>query len=251
MPTPVTPSDIKAQLVTASGATCDKLLRALFTFPSKFYQWFSYVYNEDGTFTDEFKSDVCGIDCSTVGSGGGSGILAPSLTITFGATPHIAWNTVAGAAWYEVARSTDNLLTEADLVNTTTLNFFDDGGTSVSTYYYYWVRGVNATTRGDWSAAELGAQSIYAVSAATSPTASTGNSNYVEFTWDFVPEATNYEVIRNTANTTVGATTLGTTTVPWFHDFNGTLSTAYYYFVRAYNSHHAGSYSASALGSRP
>lgn len=251
MPSPVTPSDIKAQLVTASGATCDKLLRALFTFPTKFYQWFSYVYKEDGTFTDEFKADLCAIDCTTLGGGGGSGLLAPSLTITLGATPHVAWNTVAGAAWYELARSTDNLLSEATLISTSTINFFDDGGTSASTWYYYWVRGVNATTQGDWSAAELGAQSNYAVTAAGSPVASTGNSNYVEFTWDAVPEATSYQVVRNTSNTTAGATVLGTTTVPWFHDFNGVLSTAYYYFVRSYNPHNSGSYSASALGSRP
>lgn len=250
MPSPITPSDIKAQLVTASGATCDKFLRGLFSLPTKLYTWFAYVYNEDGSFTDEFKADLCSIDCAAVGTGGGgSGILAPSLTWTPGTPPRLSWATVAGAAWYELARNTSNVLSESTLVATTTLNFIDDAGAASNTWYFYWVRGVSGSTVGAWSAAQLGARSAYAVTTVTG-LATSGTPDYVELTWTADPEATSYQIVRNTSNTTAGATVLGSVNVPFYHDFTGILSTSYYYFLKASNPYNGGAFTTGVTGTR-
>lgn len=244
-----TPSEFKALLVTASGATCDKLLRSLFTFPAKFYDFYSTLFNEDGTLSQDFTDALCAIDCTSVGSGGGSSILAPSITWSAGTPPRLSWNTVAGAAYYELARNTENDLNTAELVTTTTLNFFDDAGAAASTYYWYWVRGLSGSAIGSWSAAQLGARAIYTVTTATG-LATSGTPNYVELTWNAIPEATAYQVVRNTSNTTAGATALANATVPFYHDFVGTLGVSFYYFLRAYNPYNAGAFTTGVAGTR-
>ena len=66
MPSPIKPSDIKSTLPQTSTPVCSRLKNLLVDFPKAIYQWFSYMYNEDGTFTEEFKDEVCAIDCEAV-----------------------------------------------------------------------------------------------------------------------------------------------------------------------------------------
>lgn len=66
MPSPVKPSDIKETLATTDSYVCTRLKKVLVDFPKAVYAWFSYIYNEDGTFTDDFKDEVCAIDCENI-----------------------------------------------------------------------------------------------------------------------------------------------------------------------------------------
>lgn len=73
MPSPVVPSQIKDAVASVTSALCLKLWK-LFSLPSVFYDWYSYVYREKFTtgetyFTDDFVADLATgseCDCSTV-----------------------------------------------------------------------------------------------------------------------------------------------------------------------------------------
>ena len=71
MPSPVTPNEIKNTLPSVDSGVCDRLKKVIIDFPRKVYAWMSYVYNDDGTFTEEFKQELCSIDCDDIKLGGG------------------------------------------------------------------------------------------------------------------------------------------------------------------------------------
>ena len=85
MASPVTPNEIKHTLPNVDSGICDRLKKVIIDFPRKVYAWFSYVYNDDGTFTEEFKQELCQIKCDDIGTtepkppngdnGGGGGTL--------------------------------------------------------------------------------------------------------------------------------------------------------------------------------
>ena len=69
MPSPVTPNDIKNTLPNVDSGVCDRLKKVIIDFPRKVYAWMSYVYNDDGTFTEEFKQELCSIKCDDLKGG--------------------------------------------------------------------------------------------------------------------------------------------------------------------------------------
>jgi hypothetical protein len=85
MPSPVTPNEIKNTLPNVDSGVCDRLKKVIIDFPRKIYAWFSYIYNDDGTFTEEFKQELCAVNCDDIivgpnqpgggngGDGGGEG----------------------------------------------------------------------------------------------------------------------------------------------------------------------------------
>lgn len=63
MPSTVKPSQICATVVQGTASLCARF-KTLLSLPTLLCTWFSYVYGEDGVFTDEFKADI---DASGIG----------------------------------------------------------------------------------------------------------------------------------------------------------------------------------------
>jgi len=69
---------------------------------------------------------------------------------------------------------------------------------------------------------------------ALAPNASDGTfPGFVRITWPSIADATNYQVVRNTVNSTAGASQVGQGTATTFDDMTAVPSTPYFYFVRA------------------
>lgn len=245
---PVTPSVFRSLIPSAAGAACDKFLRALFTFPSKFSAWYSFVYNEDGTFTDDFKATVCAIDCSAVDAGTG-GLSAPTLTWAAGSPVHMSWTSVPGAAYYELARSTSNNIATATLITATTLLNFDDSTVADATWYFYWVRAKTAAAVGPYSPVQMGGQNQTQLAAPT-VTPTTNIVDHVYLSWATIAGAADYKVYRNTSDTLTAAVLLATTTGRFWNDFTGGLGVSYYYIVLAHNPYNTGSKPTGVVGIR-
>lgn len=254
MPSPISPSLFQSLIPSAGGAICDKLLKALFTFPAKFHEFYAWMYNEDGSFTDAFKTDVCAIDCASLpNNGGGSALNAPVVTWNeYHATyVHLSWTSVAGAAYYEVVRSTTPNVLEGQVCGTTTLNTLDDTGLTVDTWYFYFVRARTATTLGAFSAAKLAWASASPFPASPAPTIfTTNNPAYVQVHWVGVAGATSYEIRRNGVDNFSTATLIGTTPLLFYTDFSGTLAVPYYYYARPRNDAETYTASAGVIGTR-
>lgn len=259
MPTPITPSTFAAQIPSSAGSVCDKFQKAFKGFPRSFSQWYSYVYNEDGTFTNEFKLDICGIDCAALaatGSEAGSGTVlnvpAPVFANNQATQVHITWPSVPGAAYYEVARNTDDNLYGATFVGYTTDTLYDDLTVSASTYYFYWVRARSSTGLSSFSSTLITFTAPSGSLALATPVITASDATipqYVACTWPAVPGATNYKVYRGGTNVFGASTLLYTTRQLFYNDFLGTPGTGYYYFVQAVNLFGTAA-SAGNLGSR-
>jgi len=122
MPSPVTPNEIKNTLPNVDSGVCDRLKKVIIDFPRKVYAWMSYVYNDDGTFTEEFKQELCAVKCddkTTVvvcpidpppngGDGGAikrvTDLIATPATRSTGGIALI-WQHVPNAAMYSVYRT--------------------------------------------------------------------------------------------------------------------------------------------------
>ena len=124
MASPIKPSDIKATLPATDSSACARLKKVIVDFPRRVYDWFSYIYNEDGTFSEEFKTDFCAIQCDDVESGeetpitdsnpGGNletpFIKAGAAVRHNGGIP-IVFSKVNGATRYDIYRGTTNSIT--------------------------------------------------------------------------------------------------------------------------------------------
>lgn len=123
MASPIRPSDIKDTLPTTDGSACARLKKVIVDFPRRVYEWFSYIYNEDGTFTEEFKTDLCAVKCDDilVDDNGpnddddepGGQITAPVIRVGAamrhgGAIP-VVWEEVSAATKYDIYRGTTNV----------------------------------------------------------------------------------------------------------------------------------------------
>lgn len=247
MPTPITPSTFAAQIPSSAGSVCDKFQKAFKGFPRSFSQWYSYVYNEDGTFTTEFKLDICGIDCAALaatGGGGGSGTVlnapAPVWTAPQPTAVRITWPAVPGAAYYEVARNTSDNLYGATFVGYTTDTLYDDTGLSASTYFFYWVRARSATGTSSFSSTLLTFTSPSGSLALTTPVITASDATipqYVACTWPVVAGATSYKVYRGGTNVFGASALIATTKQLFWNDFSAAPGTGYYYFAQAVNQY--------------
>jgi len=122
MPSPVTPNEIKNTLPNVDSGVCDRLKKVIIDFPRKVYAWMSYVYNDDGSFTEEFKQELCQIKCDDIDvgtsgpttdpTGGGQGGSIPKVTQLI-ATPAtrstggivLVWQHVDQAISYNIYRT--------------------------------------------------------------------------------------------------------------------------------------------------
>lgn len=145
----------------------------------------------------------------------------------------VTWNSTTNTDSYEVYRhSTNNPASATLLIEDLTGTSWDDTTAATGFVYYYWVK-----------AANIGGSSSFSLSnsghVAGPPPASTGVSatdgafpDRVVVTWDPNPEATTYQVLRNTSNNSTSAETVasmiaGTT----YTDSTVTPSVVYYYWI--------------------
>lgn len=245
MPNPIQPSSFQSLVPTASGSTCNKFQGVFVSFPTLFSQWYSYLFNEDGSFTTAFQTDLCAINCATLpvtpGPGPSGGPLgATTLTQTpSNETVILSWPAIPGAIDYELARNTTPDLSSATLITTTVNLTFTDTTVSSDSYYYYWVQGRTPTSSGAFSpmlvawASTGGTLTLPAPGSLAATT--TGGSPSVKVTWAASRGASSYNVYRNTTNTNVGATLLGNSTTHYYSDYSGVVGTSYYYLVTATN----------------
>lgn len=59
MAAPVKPSDFKALVPTPGTKVADAMVSMELKLSLLWYQYFSYIYNEDGSFTTAYKRDIC------------------------------------------------------------------------------------------------------------------------------------------------------------------------------------------------
>ncbi len=186
MPVPQTPPDFLALVPNPAEPECDALRKALLELPQLIYLQQKYMYNDDGTLTTEYASDICTalglIDCSAAGTTstttGGTGTTTGSTT------------TAATAIVYAVTSTnkfiTVNLATGAvTVIKTGTSTFYgiaQDPGTGI--IYGYVLNGsdidfvsVNAVTGNE---TVIGAAIVFA-SAPSGLTFKSDGTLYVEF----------------------------------------------------------------------
>jgi len=129
MASPIRPSDIKDTLPTTDGSACARLKKVIVDFPRRVYDWFSYIYNEDGTFTEAFKADFCAIKCDDVVGGTerpitvdnpGGNLSTPFVKAGAALRPNggipIIFGHVEGATRYDIYRGTTNTFTDATTI---------------------------------------------------------------------------------------------------------------------------------------
>ena len=153
MPSPVRPSQIKDTIPSATGSFCEKFI-AILRLPALFYQIYLWWYYEDGSFTEDFKAEICLMRCQCAGLCPGGGGPAPPGTAeipkpqTVQATDGtqtlaviVTWASVVGAESYEIWRSDfGNSLGSAFRIGTGVATTFTDSQVETGKIYWYWVR---------------------------------------------------------------------------------------------------------------
>ncbi len=149
---------------------------------------------------------------------------------------HIAWESAAGASYYQLYRNTTNTTSGASaLSGWQTGTTYDDTSAVSGQTYYYWVKAAISSTgtrSSDFSAADSGWR---ALAAPAGVTASDGAyTDKVRVTWNSVSGASHYQVYRNTTNDTATASVVGSWQSGTTYDDTSTASgQTYYYWVRA------------------
>lgn len=211
---PVFPNDFKQTIPSASGSNfCDTFLNAL-NLPNLVYQIISFIWNEDGTFTDDFKCSICGLGVGDPDDPGNPPIgqlPAPIVSATDGAYAdkiQITWTFVAGATLYDLYRHNVNEPNNASLLaHDLTTGIYEDLTVIPGQYYYYWMKARNASQTSNFSQGDRGHAGTIAttLAAVTDLTASRGFSDgltdpKVSLVWTKVAGAETYDVYRNTVD---------------------------------------------------
>jgi hypothetical protein len=237
MRTPVTPSQFKELIPSASGNFCKKFVDSL-TLPNTFYTFYGWAYNEDGSFSDNFKAMICALSCRQ-GDGNTGGMTAPIVSASDGAFTdrvQVTWNVVSGANTYDVYRSTtaDSGTAAVIAADLTTQEYFDLTVTQ-GTYYYYWVKAKNATGSSAFSNADRG----YSGAPSTTLPAITdllvgkglGGSwgTTIPLVWTPVVGADAYDIYRNNVDNFSSATLIDANRTPYHHEETTTYGAQPYF----------------------
>lgn len=164
---------------------------------------------------------------------------------------NLSWNSVAGAAQYDIYRTTDANPTLSSFsgapLRSQAQNSYSDTGLTLGTKYSYIVKAVNTGYSAPSVSAASSIVSVTPLPAPGTPTglAATPGNGLVSLTWNTVPTATGYDVWRSTDNTNFSAVASNLTTASYTN--SGLVNGQTYYFqVRASNSGGASAFSASA-----
>src|SRR5436189_3154890 len=66
MPAPITPCAVCALAPSSTSSLCDRILKVFLQLPAKFCSLVTWMFNEDGTLTDEFKAEAQVIPTGTI-----------------------------------------------------------------------------------------------------------------------------------------------------------------------------------------
>lgn len=208
---PVFPNDFKQTIPSASGSNfCDTFLNAL-SLPNLVYLIISFIWNEDGTFTDDFKCSICGIGVDGDGDPGNPPIgqlPAPLISATDGAFAdkiQITWDFVAGASLYDLYRHNTNEPNNASLLaHDLTSGIYEDLTVTPGQYYYYWMKARNASQTSNFSQGDRGHAGTVSttLTAVSDLTAGRGlreaiTDLEIDLVWTKVSGAETYDVYRN------------------------------------------------------
>lgn len=235
---PRTPSDFKALIPSVAGSFCEKFLRSL-QLPNLVYDIIAYIINEDGTFTDEFKADICNLSCKCAGGAplpGGGGLASPLVSASdgqFADKVQITWGPVNGALTYDLYRANSNsagsaTILAADLGTTS----YDDSTVTPGTYYYYFVKAKNGLGSSAFSNGDRGFAGSIATTlpAITDLVASQGirrsGPSTICLTFTAVSGADTYDIYRNTVDDFATATRIDGDRVPFDYANSSGLGTS-------------------------
>lgn len=244
MSNPVPPSLFQATVPISGGSVCDKFSKLFVTFPTIFYEWYAYMFAEDGSIATGFATDICAINCATLpvtpGPGPAGGPLGSTtlIQIPTNETVKLSWSAVPGATDYELARNTTPDLASATFIVSTVNTTYEDTTVTADTYYYFWVQARTTTSSGAFSPMYVAWSSTGGTLAlpATTPSATTASAPSVTVTWTPVQGAASYDVLRHGTNVNLGATPLGNSTTNYFNDYSVAPGVSNYYFVTAKNN---------------
>jgi len=147
----------------------------------------------------------------------------------------VAWNTVNGAVFYNVWRSTTNSSgTATEVASGLTGTSYIDPSASTTTVDYYWITAVNGSLTSNYGGSADGLAKL-AVPGGVAATSDLDEE--VQVTWDAVTGATTYNVWRSTTNSFGSATKIqsgiaGTS----YYDTSASTTGDDYYWVTASNS---------------
>lgn len=231
---PIFPNDFKQTIPSASGGNfCDQFLNAL-NLPNLVYQIVSFIWNEDGTFTDDFKCSICALD-----DGDGDGdpgnppigqLPAPIVSATDGAMIdkiQITWTFVAGGTLYDLYRHNVNDPNGASLLaHDLTLGVYDDAAVTAGQYYYYWMKARNASQTSNFSQGDRGHAGTIAttLTAVSDLTASRGFSQgltnpQIALVWTKVAGAETYDIFQNDSDNFSTSTKISPDRTPFNREF--------------------------------
>lgn len=233
MSSPVVPSDIKSLIPKPGGNFCEKFLNSVFNLPLKVWQVVSYIWNEDGSFTEDFKADVCNIECKCAGGATipGGGLRAPVVSASDGQYSDrvaLTWDLIPGAVSYDVYRNTINNSASANVIaSDVTVGAYEDTTVTAGQYYYYWVKAKNPNSVSPFSASDRGHAGSIATTLPqiTDLAASQGfgeSPGKVSLVFTPVTGAETYDVYRNTTDDFATATLIDSNRSP----FNNAESTS-------------------------
>lgn len=234
MSSPVSPNDFKNLIPNVAAELCEKFSK-FFQLPAKFYEWYSYAYDESGNFTPEYEADLCAAGC--VGGGGENpNISSPDVSATDGDFPtkiRITWDAIESAEGvdpvtaYRVYRSLigNSNPSEADQIANVPAptTVYDDTSVTPGVQYNYWVKAVNPTEESGYGGPDSGYAGELSGSGTTpDPVTDLRCSKGFDFSTSgsirlvFKPSvgATKFDVYRHTADDFSAATLIASNVTP-------------------------------------
>lgn len=245
MPLPISPQDVKDTIPSPGGNFCEKFIKSL-KLPKLVYDIVSYIWNEDGSFTDDFKADICAAGC--LGGGGPStgGLAAPAISASDGQYAdkiEITWASVTGALLYDLYRSnTNDVNTATPLVVGLQTTSYQDSAITPGQYYYYWAKarnnvGASAFSNGDRGHAGSIATTLAAVTDLVAgqgirlgPPSTPGSAaGTIALVFTPVSGAETYDFYRNTIDDFATATKIDADRAPYDNSNSFTLGPTPYF----------------------
>ncbi len=144
----------------------------------------------------------------------------------------VSWDKVNGAKKYQVYRSSTNKSGSFKLVKTTSQRSYTDTGLTTNKNYYYKVRAVRDSKKGDFSLVKSAIPKLTQVKG-VNVEASSYKSALI--TWDKVSGASGYKIYRATSKSGTYSL-IKTTKEASFENVKLTQGKTYYYKVRAYRT---------------
>lgn len=220
MPAPNPPNDFKNAIPSASGSFCEKFL-SVFRLPQLVYNLVAYIWNEDGSFTDAFKTDICALGCKTGADGGFPVPIVSATDGQFADKIQILWTVVAGSTSYDLYRNTINSPTTSSLLAAgLTVNTYDDTTVVANNLYFYWVKAKNATQSSGYGQGDSGYAGALSTELAmitdlrASHGISEGPGGVIQLVWSKVSGADSYNIYRAETDQVNSAIVLELNAVP-------------------------------------